>query len=260
MKSDRDGILLIHNSYQQAGGEDRVFEFEVRLLQSNGHRVYRYQDHNRRIPDLGRMELAWGTIWNANSYREVTALIRSERIGLVHAHNTFPLISPSVYYAARRAGVPVVQTLHNYRLLCPDAKLMREGKSCEDCLGRRIAWPGVARGCYQHDRRATAVVAAMTTTHWALGTWSTGIDRYIALTEFARSKFIKGGLPAGKIAVKPNFIDPDPGCGGGEGDYVLFVGRLSPEKGITTLIDAWAKLPCPVPLRVIGDGPSRRSH
>ncbi|MCU1335637.1 MAG: glycosyltransferase [Bryobacterales bacterium] len=249
-----DGILLIHNSYQQAGGEDRVFDLEVRLLQANGHRVYQYQDHNRRVPGMGRMELVLGTIWNNSSYRDVTALIQRERIGLVHVHNTFPLISPSVYYAARKAGVAVVQTLHNYRLLCPDAKLMRQGKVCEDCLGRSIPWPGVVRGCYQGSRCATAVTAAMTSTHRLLGTWSKCIDQYVALTEFARSKFIEGGLPAAKIAVKPNFIDPDPGCGR-PGDYALFVGRLSPEKGLATLIEAWDRLANPIPLRVIGDGP-----
>ncbi len=255
MNAAKYPVLLIHNSYLQAGGEDRVFELERRLLEAYGHRVHRYQDHNRRIESMVRMKLALGTIWNPDSYRDVLSTIRTNGIGLVHVHNTFPLISPSVYYAARKAGVPVIQTLHNYRLLCPDAKLMRNGKSCEDCLGHRIPWPGILRGCYQQDRRATAVTAALTSAHWLLGTWSRYIDRYIALTEFARRKFIEGGLPAEKISVKPNFIDLDPGCGRGDGGYVLFVGRLSPEKGIATLIDAWDKLPGHVRLRVVGGGP-----
>jgi glycosyltransferase involved in cell wall biosynthesis len=250
-----DGILLVHNTYQQAGGEDHVFEFERRLLENSGHRVCRYVDDNKRIDHIGRLPLAAGTMWNHGTYRRVSRLLREERIGLIHLHNTFPLISPSIYYAARRTGVPVVQTLHNYRLLCPDAKLMRNGQCCEDCLGLPLAWPGMLRGCYQHSRSATAVTALMTGAHKLLGTWSRCIDRYIALTEFARRKFIQGGLPASRIAVKPNFVDPDPGPGTGQGGYGLFVGRLAPEKGISTLIAAWERLQGRVPLRVIGNGP-----
>lgn len=256
MSSERPlRVLIVHNSYRQPGGEDRVFELEQRLLQARGHQVYRFQDHNERISQMASLQLAFNTIWNRRGYGDIVAVLRRNEIDVVHVHNTFPLISPSVYHAARSAGVPVVQTLHNYRLLCPDAKLMKDGKLCEECLGKRFAWPGVLNGCYQHSRRATAVTAVMTATHTLLGTWSDCIDRYIALTDFARMKFIQGGLPGEKIAVKPNFVDPDPGCGDGQGEYALFVGRLAPEKGIATLLAAWNRLGRGIPLRIVGDGP-----
>lgn len=255
LRERQSNVLVIHNAYRQSGGEDRVFELESRLLEAHGHRVFRYQDHNERVTKMGRVQLALSTVWNRRSYRDVSEILLRNQIDIIHIHNTFPLISPSVYYAAKRVGVPVVQTLHNYRLLCPDAKLMRNDKLCEDCLGRRFAWPGILHGCYQNSRPATAVAAVMTVTHGILGTWSDSIDRYVALTDFARRKFVEGGLPAGKIAVKPNFVDPDPGCGDGQGDYALFVGRLAPEKGIATLLAAWNRAGRHLPLRVVGDGP-----
>jgi glycosyltransferase involved in cell wall biosynthesis len=248
-------ILLVHNYYQQAGGEDRVVEAEAELLSSYGHQVFRYTDNNDRIVHIGKIEAAVQTIWSHASYRRLLKLIREERIELCHFHNTFPLISPSAYYAARRAGVPVVQTLHNYRLLCSNALLMRQGEICEDCLGRSVVWPGAVRRCYRNSYSASAVTAAMISAHRLTGTWTRAVDRYIALTQFARGKFIKGGLPAEKIAVKPNFVDPDPGVGHGCGGYALFVGRLSPEKGIDTILKAWSLLPDDLPVRIAGQGP-----
>ena len=248
-------ILLVHNFYQQAGGEDRVVEAEEELLRSYGHHVFRYTDNNDRIVHIGKIDAAVQTIWSHASYRKLLKLIREERIELCHFHNTFPLISPSAYYAARRAGVPVVQTLHNYRLLCSNALLMRQGEICEDCLGRRVVWPGAVRRCYRNSYSASAVTAAMISAHRLTGTWTRAVDRYIALTQFARGKFINGGLPAAKISVKPNFADKDPGAGDGGGGYALFVGRLSPEKGIDTILKAWDGLPDDLPLRIAGGGP-----
>jgi glycosyltransferase involved in cell wall biosynthesis len=149
----------------------------------------------------------------------------------------------------------VVQTLHNYRLLCSNALLMRQGEICEDCLGRQLVWPGAVRRCYRNSYSASAVTAAMISAHRLTGTWTRAVDRYIALTQFARGKFIKGGLPAAKISVKPNFVDPDPGAGDACGGYALFVGRLSPEKGIDTILKAWSLLPDDLPLRIAGGGP-----
>src|SRR5205814_1104988 len=168
--------------------------------------------------------------------------IRAQRPRVAHFHNTFPLISPAAYYAARAEGVGVVQTLHNFRLLCPNALFFRDGKVCEDCLGRPVAWPGVVHGCYRGSRAASAATAVMTAAHRALGTWRTAVDVYVALTEFSRQKFIAGGLPAEKIAVKANFVYPDPGPGAGAGGYAVFVGRLSAEKGVETLLAAWRPL------------------
>lgn len=248
-------ILVVHNYYQQPGGEDRVYEAEANLFEAYGHRVVRYYVHNDQIQRLNPLALALGTIWNSATYRELRSLIRREKPQVIHFHNTFPLVSPAVYFAARAEGVPVVQTLHNYRLLCPNALFFREGRVCEDCLGRLVPWPGVVHRCYRGSVAPSGAVAAMLTVHRALGTWSRMVDVYIALTEFARRKFIEAGLPAEKIVVKPNFVHPEPGAGEGKGGYALFVGRFSPEKGLDTLLTAWEQLEGKLPLRIVGDGP-----
>lgn len=248
-------ILLVHDYYQQPGGEDAVFAAEALLLEAHGHRVLRHTVHNDSATAMGRVALARATVYNPAAYRELRALIDKERPEIVHFHNTFPLISPSAYYAARAEKVPVVQTLHNYRLLCAAATFFRDGHVCEDCLGKSVPWPGLLHACYRSSWLATGAVAAMMTVHRAAGTWTNAVDLYIALTEFARSKYIAGSLPADKIAVKPHFVHPDPGAGCGRGGYALFVGRLSPEKGLNTLLQAWGQLRGRVPLKVVGDGP-----
>ena len=248
-------VLLVHNRYRQAGGEDRVVETESALLRRFGHTVFNYYDDNDRVGNLTNIQLATQTVWSRPSYRELLRLIRDERIDLCHFHNTFPLISPSAYYAARRAAVPVVQTLHNYRLLCLNSYLMRNGTVCEDCLHHRAPWPGALRKCYRNSHSASAVTAAMLGTHRILGTWRHMIDRYIALTPFALAKFVEGGLPASRLTVKPNFVDPDPGVGDGAGGYALYVGRFSAEKGLDTLLRAWGLLSADLPLHLAGGGP-----
>jgi glycosyltransferase involved in cell wall biosynthesis len=250
-------VLVVHNRYQQAGGEDQVFLAETVLLESRGHRVVRYSAHNDRVAEMNRLALAGRTLWSSATYQELRALIRQERPHVAHFHNTFPLISPAGYYAAQAEGVPVIQTLHNYRLLCPNALFFRDGRVCEDCMGKMITWPGVVHKCYRGSRAASGIVAAMLTTHRVLGTWTEMVDVYIALTEFARLKFVEGGLPAEKMVVKPNFVYPDPGPGEGRGGYALFVGRLSREKGVGTLLAAWERLDRRIPLKVVGDGPLR---
>jgi glycosyltransferase involved in cell wall biosynthesis len=248
-------ILVVHNRYQEPGGEDQVFLAETALLESYGHPVLRYGVHNDLIADMNRLVLARKALWNSSTYQELRALIRRERPRVVHFHNTFPLVSPAGYYAARAEGVPVVQTLHNYRLLCPDALFFRNGRVCEDCMGKAIPWPGVVHGCYRESRAASGVIAAMLAAHRALSTWTKMVDVYVTLTDFARRKFIEGGLPAEKMMTKPNFVYPDPGPGEGRGGYALFVGRLSPEKGIGTLLAAWERLGIRIPLKIAGDGP-----
>lgn len=249
-------ILVAHNKYLQFGGEDQVFLEETDLLQSRGHEVIRYLTSNERIADMRRAELARDAIWSSATWHDMRKTLRRERPDVLHFHNTFPLLSPSAYYAAEAEGVPVVQTLHNYRLLCPNGLFFRDGRPCEDCLGKSVPWPSVLHACYRNDRPATGVTAAMLSVHRALGTWSGKVDSYIALTDFARDKLIKGGLPADKVTVKPNFVHPDPGAGDGSGGYALFAGRLSLEKGISTLLEAWERLgERTVPLKVVGDGP-----
>lgn len=259
--------LFVHNRYQQAGGEDEVFRAEVELLRAAGHEVIEYTRTNDEIALNGfvsRARLAAATIWSQASYRVLRELIVREKPDVAHFHNTLPLISPAAYYACREAGVPVVQTLHNYRLLCPAATLYRDGRVCEECAGKAVPWPAVRHGCYRSSRAATATVTTMLAVHRALGTWRDKVDLYIALSEAARRKFVEAGLPAEKIVVKPNFIHPDPrslrsaqaGPAEGPGEYALFVGRFWPEKGVRTMLAAWKRLPH-IPLEVVGDGPER---
>jgi glycosyltransferase involved in cell wall biosynthesis len=248
-------ILAVHNRYQRPGGEDQVFVDETTLLETRNHRVLRYEVHNDQVEHVDRLTLAKDTVWNTSAYRELRIIIRRERPDVVHFHNTLPLVSPAGYYAAKAEGVPVIQTLHNYRLLCPVALFFRDGRVCEDCMGKAVPWPGVVHGCYRGSRAASGVIATMLTVHRALRTWTEMVDVYVALTEFARNKFIEGGLPAGKIVVKPNFVAPDPGRGQGGGGYALFVGRLAPEKGTGTMLAAWDRLRTRVPLKIVGEGP-----
>jgi glycosyltransferase involved in cell wall biosynthesis len=248
-------ILSVHNTYQKPGGEDQVFAQEGELLRNHGHQVLLYQASNDEVNGVNPLVLLGNTIWNRQKYEDLRGLLRRERPDVMHVHNTFPVISPAAYYAANAEGVPVVQTLHNYRLLCPSATFFRDGRVCEDCLGHSIPLPGVRHSCYRGSRMATAATAAMLATHNLKHTWSKAVSAYIALTGFARDKFIEGGFPAGKIFVKPNYLQSDPGQGEGNGHYALFVGRLTPEKGISTLLDAWRQIGSALPLQIAGDGP-----
>ncbi|TXT25683.1 MAG: transferase [Gallionellaceae bacterium] len=252
-------ILLAHNAYQQRGGEDGVVESEIALLRARGHEVAEYRRDNREVAGMSKPVLAANTLWSGRTLREAGCLIAEFRPDVIHAHNLFPLISPSLYWAAGRAGVPVVQTLHNFRTMCLNAMFLRDSKVCEGCLGR-LPWRGIARKCYRASAAQSAVLAGMLAIHRGLGTYANKVARYIALNDFCRNKFIEGGLPAEKIVVKPNFVDwADTGehpchraANGRQG--LLFVGRLAAEKGVETLARAAALLPNPN-LRVAGEGP-----
>jgi len=248
-------ILLCHNYYQQRGGEDQSFEQEAAMLRQHGHDVHLYTRHNDDIKGMSRGKLARNTIWNQETYQQVSTIIRREQPEVMHCNNTFPLISPAVYRAAKDNGVPVVQSLRNFRLMCPGALLMRDSKVCLDCLGKSIAWPAIVHRCYRGSLTASAVTTAMLAYHRLQKTWQQDVDQYIALTEFSRQKFLEGGFPAERLSVKCNFLDPDPGIGTGGGGYAVFVGRLSTEKGIETLLAAWSQLKGSTRLKIIGDGP-----
>jgi glycosyltransferase involved in cell wall biosynthesis len=248
-------VLVVHNRYQQPGGEDQVFEAEIRLLRDAGHEVRTYTEHNDRIRSMAPAHTAAATIWSRRHRAAVSRSLHSWRPDVVHAHNTFPLLSPAVAHAAHAAGIPFVQTLHNYRLVCPGALLFRDGRTCEECVSTPTRFPAVRHACYRGSRAATAVTAAMLATHDLLGTWSRCVTTYVALTEFARSIFVRGGLPAERIRVKPNFLGRDPGVGDGASGDVLFVGRLSPEKGVGVLLEAAELMGGSLRFTIVGDGP-----
>ncbi len=253
-------ILMVHNHYQQPGGEDSVFSAEVALLRQHGNEVHTYVRHNDEIVNISVLRTALKAIWNNESYWEIIRLIRKIRPDVVHFQNIFFLISPAAYHAARAEGLPVVQTIHNYRLLCPKGQFFRDDEICEMCLHRFIPWPGILHKCYRDSLQASTARVLLLFFHRIIKTWRSKIDIYIALTEFARKKFIQGGFSSNKIMVKSNFVfDKNDRATGTDNNFTrngaLFVGRLSREKGIHVLLNAWERLLPKVPLTIIGDGP-----
>lgn len=246
-------ILIAHNSYQHRGGEDVMVDAEMALLQEYGHTLHAYRRHNDEIGTQSRAGTALQTLWSARTAREIDALCTAFAPDLIHVHNSFPLISPAIYWAAARRRIPVVQTLHNFRLVCPEAMLLRNGKVCEDCVGR-TPLPGIVHRCYRGSLAQTAAVAAMTTLHRAVGTWDRKVARYIVLNTFCRERFVRGGLPPERLSIKPNFVRQErtPTWESRRGG--LYVGRLSEEKGLAVLTRA-AGLGALSPVQVIGDGP-----
>ena len=252
-------LLLVHNYYQHRGGEDVVFELERDLLRREGHDVVEYCRSNQELYQvrwLGKIAAAKTTVWACDSHRDLCSMLKREKYDLVHVHNTFVQISPSVYWACYKAGIPVVQTLHNYRLFCPSANFLRDSHVCRECVEHGV-WRGVRHACFHNSRAATATVALMLLAHRWSDTWTTCVNRYIALSNFARDQFIAAGLPATKVVTKPNFVDPDPGCRVETRDFAVYLGRLSQEKGLSTLLSALKLLSGRLPLLIIGDGPLR---
>jgi len=246
-------VLLVHNCYRQAGGEDQVVSAEADLLRSHGCEVQLYHAYNANIRNplivLGQV------VWNHQTFRELRALIQQYQPDIVHVHNTFPVISPAALYAAAEERVPVVHTLHNYRLLCPAATFYRDGHVCEECVHSQSLLPAVLHACYRQSRLTTTAAAITLAAHRVANSWQRHVAAYIAPTEFVRQKFIESGFDPSKLHLKPNFIGIDPGIGSGNGGYALFVGRLTEEKGVATLLRAWKQLGDGFQLEIIGDGP-----
>jgi len=248
-------ILKVHNFYTQTGGEDTVFQAETALLRSKSHEVIEYHEFNKKIESMNRAFVALQTIWSQSSHDKMKKFLRKSKPQIVHFHNTFPLISPSAYYACQELNIPVVQTLDNQRLICPAASFYRDGKLCLDCLGKTPAWPGVLHACYHDSHLHTAVVASMLTLHRWLGTWQTKIDIFLCSTKFYRDLFVSAGFPSDKIVVMPHFVQQQqlqPASVKKTEEYALFVGRLDPEKGVNTLLEAWRLLD--LPLKIRGSG------
>lgn len=250
-------ILIVHNFYQQPGGENVVFRGERDLLLEEGHEVTTFERDNREIRGfklLKKIGLIGSSVWARNSNRDLIKIISKKKPSIAHFHNTFPLISPSGYYVCRRREIPSIQTIHNYRLFCQKGSFFRVGRICLSCSGKKLSWPGIARRCYHGSFLQSAVVSTSNFIHRTAGTFENLIDGYISLTQFSKKLLIENGIPERKIFVKPNFVHPDPGAGVIKGEFGIFVGRLSEEKGIPTLLRALKEIPF-VSIKIIGEGP-----
>jgi glycosyltransferase involved in cell wall biosynthesis len=252
-------ILLIHNSYQKKGGEEILFETERRLLAAQGHEVLEYRrtnDEIRHATTFDKITLPLRAVWAWDSYSDVRKICEEKRPAVALVFNTLPLVSPAVIYACHIAKVPIIQHIQNYRLICAAGTMFRNGRVCQECLDHG-AWRGVRHACYRGSRLATATVTTHTAVHKTAKTWSRKVDAFIAPSAFIRDFAVRGGIPRDKIYLKPNCVEPDPGRRGEWEDFVLFAGRLSPEKGVLTLLRAWAQLDRHIQLRIAGDGPLR---
>jgi glycosyltransferase involved in cell wall biosynthesis len=249
-------ILQLHTSYREAGGEDAVVRAEADLLRRLGHEVVEHRAHNPAGVVGASVALSLSP-WNPHAARAVLRAVEAAQPDVAHVHNTWYAMSPAVLGPLRRAGVPVVATLHNFRLMCANALLFRDGGPCELCVGSH-PWNAVRHRCYRGSAVLSVPAAGAIALHQALGTWEQNVDLFVALNEFARARFIRGGLPPGRTLVKPNFVaDPGPrGRPPSSSPTVLYVGRLGPEKGVDVLLDAWRRLgETPLKLVIVGDGP-----
>ncbi|MGC8724661.1 MAG: glycosyltransferase family 4 protein [Acidobacteriota bacterium] len=258
-------ILLVHNFYRSSApsGENAVFEAERELLRSRGHEVLEFTRHSddlARAGALGTLRGALAAPWNPFAVRAVRRVLVRERPDVLHAHNTFPLISPAVFGAARGLRTATVLTLHNYRTFCAAAIPMRDGQTCTECLDRHSVGPALRYGCYRGSRLATAPLAFSIALHRALGTWRRDVDAFISLTEFQREKLVAAGLPGEKVSVKPHFYanPPVPRPWAERDARAVFIGRLGEEKGVRFLVEAWRLWGESAPrLELIGEGPER---
>lgn len=244
-------VLILHSRYLSGpvSGENRVVDDEARLLREAGHEVHVWTPSPEAFGPLDRYRVAAGAVWSHEAVRDVRELLRLHRPEVVHCHNLFPMLSPAVLRATNREAA-VVLTLHNYRLLCLPASFLRGGKVCEACLGR-LPWRGVVYGCYRGSRAASGALATSIALHRALRTFDQ-VDLFLAPSRFLRDKHLEAGFPASRMLVKPNFAHQG-SVRRGAGEYFLYAGRLSPEKGVATLLRAWRGMTAP--LLVVGDGP-----
>lgn len=257
-------VLLLHNFYgsEAPSGENVVFDAEKRLLEEHGHAVSlftRHSDEIRRKGAAGTLVGALSTPWNPFSARALAQTMAEFRPDVVHAHNTFPLLSPAVFHTIGKQSATVL-TLHNYRLLCPAGIPMRDGQVCTECIIRKSVQPALRHGCYRGGRIATLPLALNVALHRRLGTWQHRVDAFVALSDFQRRLMVEGGLPSDKMHIKPNFYTGQPAVVPFEArtGQVVFVGRLGCEKGVHTLLEAWQKWGHDAPhLKIVGDGPLR---
>lgn len=258
-ESKKQRILMVHNYYQIPGGEDTVVANEKKMLEEHGHAVILYSRHNSEIKQMSMLQklgLPFTTIFNPRTYREIKRAIKQNQIDIVHVHNTLNLVSPAVYYAAQKCGVPVVQTVHNFRLLCPGATFYRDGHICEDCVEHGI-WCAVKHKCYRESRMQTLACVISTAIHRMTGIY--GKINYICLTEFNKEKLLNlKQISPDRVFVKPNFVE-SPGEIIPEKqreNQFIFAGRLDKLKGIDVLLEAWKLMGENAPKLIIcGTGP-----
>jgi len=250
-------VVVAHNRYSSAqpSGENRIVDTEIEQLRAAGVEVVpflRSSDEIGALPVTQKALLPVSPIRAAPAQRALTALIETEKPDLLHLHNPYPLISPWIVRTAHAHGLPVVHTVHNYRQVCANGLYFRDGHVCHDCRGRAFPLPAVVHSCYRGSRAQSAVMATALTVH--RGTWRS-VDRYLALTSAIADHLRDFGIPAERIVVKPNSV-PDPGPPAPLGEGFLFAARLSAEKGLPLLLDAWSRNPVGT-LRIAGDGPLR---
>ncbi|MDQ4024892.1 MAG: glycosyltransferase [Actinomycetota bacterium] len=250
-------MLLVHNRYRQRAGEDRSFQAERDMLAADERvALTEHVVDSREIDDYGPLQkaaLPFRMSWSRRSAAVIDRMLRDSPADVVHFHNTFPLISPAAYGVCRDRGALVVQTVRNFRQFCANGLFYRDGHVCEDCVGRVPQWPGVVHRCYHSSAAQSAAVVAMQTIHSARGTWREDVDAYVVATRFMREKLGSLGLDRDRIVVKPNVVATRGAPGAGPRDHAVYVGRLTYEKGVFTLLRAWRSLP-EIPLVVAGGG------
>ena len=244
-------ILIAHSRLLVMSGDNRVVQDEAELLRQAGHDARTWTPSAEGAHGAELAAVAARAVWSRHAAREVRRRIRDQGTQVVHVHNLYPNLSPTVIRAAAAEGVPLVMTLHNYRLAsCLPASLLRDGRVCEDCLGR-VPWRGVVHRCYRESVLGSAVMATSLTLHRAVRSYG-GVARFLAVSSFVKAKHVEAGLPAERITVKPNFAwDAEPR--NAFGDSFVYVGRLHAEKGVDTLTQAWRT--APGTLVVAGEGP-----
>jgi glycosyltransferase involved in cell wall biosynthesis len=253
-------VLLVHCFYRSSApsGEDSVYRNEKKLLENNGFEVVTYEKYNDDLDNLSttkKVVAGAEFIWSSRAFREISDIIALHKPDVAHFHNIFPQISSSAFAACKKKGVPVVQTLHNFRYICPAGLLQRANRPCEKCLESTLLY-SLLHKCYRNSFLATLPMAAMITFNRVTGNFKNNVDHYIALTEFAKSRFIAGGLPPEKISIKPNFVNEIYEDQNICGNYIVYIGRLTQEKGVATLIEA-CKQNRTIPLKIAGDGELR---
>jgi len=252
-------VLVLHSYYQAAGGEESSISTDLNLMGRLGISYQLFTEQNAQASHHGQLRLAVNTVWSRSAAARLHQHLKKNSYDLAHVHNTFPMLSGSVYHVLKRFGLPVVQTLHNFRLFCTNGLLFREGRPCEECVGRKFPIKSLYRPCYHRGVAANGVVAIQIGLHRMLHTYEANVDTFLALSEFARNLFIRAGIPGDRVLLRPNCVTPDPGEGDGGGGYGLFVGMLSESKGIMQLLAAWAQVATGKELRIIGDGPLREA-